>query len=389
MKVNPIDKFLWFSFCCWILIDSINGLMRVIGMDIPFSQIVKFGVLVVAIIRMIKKDSIKLLLVFFLLYIVIVLSNVYILCNDVYAAAVLMLKPISTFFFFLYFRYFQNKNHLYFYKLSSKVILFNFIFIAANIILGLMGYGNHVYTVGEEESVGVKGFIISQNEMSLAVAVIFPLFLLLCSHKYKRLIYYLICMMIITISVCISTKASIIVSLVSVFFVSYNTGRKRERKIILISAVAIIVLAVTYFSIILSSDIGFIQRFSFFLENKGFQDAIFSGRLDQLEIESNVFFNKREVLTQIFGQGEVSCELDPYQALFSFGYIGGFLNSLLLLYLVFVSRKIGYKDAYGRTVVISNYLIVLISILSGHVFFSSMGGLFLSLSNASIHGRKS
>jgi hypothetical protein len=384
-RAYPADKLLWLLFYCWILIDSFNGFLRDVGADFPFSQIVKFGAFFIVLVRLINKDIIKVLFFITLVYILIISLNVYSLGNDVFAAIILISKPITSFFFFYFFVNFKRYNEQLFWNLFKKIVVLNFVFLSANIILGLMGYGNVTYEVGEEEGVGIKGYIISQNELSLVVAVIYPLLLWLCSLKYKRSVFYLLGVLIIFISFSISTKASIIISLASVAFVGFYTGCKRERRIIVIIVLCLLVLFFAYISVVLDSEIGFIKRFTFFLDNKGVLDAVLSGRLDQLETESRIFFYKNDVVTQVIGKGEAPCELDPFQALFSFGYIGGLLNTLFIIYVVLKPRTKKYKSIYEKIIVFSNTIIVLLSLTSGHVFFSSMGGLFVALANASVY----
>lgn len=382
IKVLPVDRIIWLFFTCWILIDSTNGFLRIIGVDFPFSQLIKFGVFILVLMRLIRLDRIKVSMIVTVVYLLFVSIHVFFIGNDVKAATVLILKPLTTLFFFYYFKYFSNRFPVLFSAMFNRLIFANFIFLAVNIAFGLMGYGNHVYDIGEEEGVGIKGFIISQNEISLVVAILYPMLLLISSQKYNRLIYYLIGMAIGFISFCISTKASIIISFVSFIFVSIITGTKTEKKWIVLITSILLLTSVSYMAVVLSSEIGFIQRFSYFMENRGLLDAIFSGRLDQLETESNIFFGKTSFLSQLLGQGEVACELDPFQALFSFGYIGGILNVVLLMYLFFRLKFKYKKNEYEKVLNLSNTLIVLLSLFSGHVFFSSMGGLFMALSNA-------
>ena len=63
------------------------------------------------------------------------------------------------------------------------------------------------------------------------------------------------------------------------------------------------------------------------------------------------------------------------------------ISTILLIMLCFIPRRRNNKDNYEKIVAFSNTLVVLISVVSGHVFFSSMGGLFVALTNARIYER--
>jgi hypothetical protein len=364
--------------------------MQEIGIGFPFSPVIKFGVFLLVLVRLIHLDNVKFFLSLTIVYLLLLIFNIYTLGEDIGSAIVFISKPITTFFIFYYFLYYRKINAIVFNTMLKKVVLYNFLILAANIILGLMGYGTNVYEVGtsEDEGLGIKGFIIAQNEISLMVAMVFPILLWMCSQKYKRIIYYLLCIVVIVISFCISTKASIVISLVSVAFVSYYTGAKREKKIIVLTVLILLFIFISYISVVLDSEIGFIQRFSYFMESRGLLDAIFSGRLEQLEIENRIFFENTDFFSRLVGKGWVACELDPFQALYSFGYIGGLMNMILLLFIYFNPRVKSHKSTYERVVVLSNTVIFLLSFTSGHVFLSSMGGLFLALSNASVYSMR-
>ena len=292
MRFCYLDKILFLFFSCWIMIDSINGFARTVGFDYSISQILKFGLFFIIFIRMFYFKSIRILSLLLIVYFIFITISVNANGNDVFSSIVLLIKPISTFYFFLYFVWISKYYKYFFDSKIIVVILCNVSVFAANIILGLLGFGNQVYNIGEDETLGVKGFILSSNEMSLVAAVLFPMSLWYLIHKIKKIFYYLTAFFIVFLSFCISTKATIITAILSFIFVTYFMGSKIERKIIVIITTLLLILSITYLSVILSSDIGFIQRFSFFVENRGLLDAVFSGRIEQYETESDIFFNK-------------------------------------------------------------------------------------------------
>jgi hypothetical protein len=146
-----------------------------------------------------------------------------------------------------------------------------------------------------------------------------------------------------------------------------------------------------------SITIGFSVIYKLFLESEAYNRLvmlyekhddigflIFSGRQAYLEREIVGFFSSN-CINQFFGLGRgVTIELDFFDVLFNYGYFG-----LIIVYGFYISlfitaiRNTRYSFyPYAPYVVFINILLTLISLLSGHVLFSAMGGIFISLVNS-------
>lgn len=388
-KIKPIDLFIWLCFSCWILIDAINGYAKTNGIDIPVSQISKTSVFFLVIIRLIGEDKVKVLFVIITLYLALLIVNVIGLGGNVIDSLSLVMKPITNIFFYIYFCHILSINTSFFQKKYEFAIILNFMFLIANVLLGLMGFGSTIYTLGDGDSYGIKGYIYAQNEVSCVVAVLFPLILLYTYQHYSKSRYYILCLFLLFIAFSIATKAAVFVAILSCVLVTYKIGSKKEKKIIVLIAVVALSLVVTYISYLMASEFAMFQRFSYFYEKNGFAEAILSSRWT-FWIERSPLFFRHEFVTQLFGlcNGEVGCELDPFDALLFLGWIGLVINVLLLLYLILVPCFRRNKDDFEKVMVISNTLIVFISLLSGHIFFSSMGGMFIALANSKLRQKR-
>ena len=382
-KSLQLDNFIWVCFACWILIDSFNGYAKTNEIGIPVSQIFKTFVFVIVLIRLIRYVDVQLILFFCFLYIVLVLSNITGSGDSTIGVLTQLMKPLTNFFFFIYFVKCAQINRGYFARKFDFVIVFSFVFFIANVFLGLLGFGNSIYALGDGESYGIKGFIYAQNEISGVVAVLFPLVLLRMHRNYGRQIYYMTCLFLIFISFSIATKAAVFVAILSSCLVSFYLGEKKEKKVIVIITAISLIAIISYISYILASDFGMFQRFSYFYEKNGFYEAILSGRWTYW-MEQSPYFFRQDFITQLFGLGnsEINCELDPFDALLYLGWIGLLFNVLFLGLILIIPGIRKNKNEYEKVMFISNSLIFFIAILSGHIFFSSMAGMLIALSNA-------
>lgn len=387
--IKQTDLYICFFLSCWILIDSINGYAKTNGIDIPVSQIVKTCVFFLVIIRLSGDVRIKALLVLIALYLALLIVNIIGLGGNVMDAMSQVMKPITNIFFYIYFCTILRINKIFFQKKYELVIILNFLFLLANVLLGLMGFGSSIYTLGDGDSYGIKGFIYAQNEISCVVAVLFPLILLYARHRYSKFRYYMLCVFLLFIAFSIATKAAVFVAILSCLLVTYKIGSKREKKIIFLFSVVALFLVISYISYLMTSELAMFQRFSYFYEKNGFAEAILSSRWT-FWIERSPLFFRHDFVTQLFGlcNRDVGCELDPFDSLLFLGWIGLVINVLLLVYLILVPCFRRNKDDYEKVMVISNTLIVFISLFSGHIFFSSMGGMFIALANSKLRQRQ-
>lgn len=373
-------------FALWILVDSFNGFAVVNNIAVRPSRIFKFIVFAIVMVRLIRFEGIKIIIFFLIPYVIILFVNSYYVNADPIDTLTLLLKPLSNITFFLYGRHIAINNSEYFEKKFWKVFIFGFVMLLTNILLGLMGYGYHVYG-GGDNGIGVKGFLYAQNEISGLIVYLYPLMLYYIRFHYSRIIYYIFCVLCCFMSFSIGTKVGLVVAITSCFVVTYYLGSKIEKVSMIIFGVSGVIFGVVYIYYLLTLKFDFLVRFMYFYEQNGLVDAITSGRLHFLEERFDVFY-RMDFLSRLFGWGgneDFVCEMDPFDAILQFGYIGGIINVLLFLYLIIVPRLGQQKNKYKQIMIFCNTLLVLIAVFSGHIFFSSMAGLFIALANAGLY----
>lgn len=369
-----------------LLIDLIGGYVLSTGNETSIMVIYK-SALFVAILYFLRRDTT------FLLYITSILFFSFLLfcfhfingTGEYFSSKIILISRFNlniSVFLFLSNRI--KNSQLFFFKLKC-LLNFNFIVIFFSVVLGVFGFGRATY---EGADVGSKGFFEGGNDIGIAFLAI-SYFKLSLSYYYKRPFYqkgFLITIILIT-AIATTTKAIIIGSLVSILFINmYYMQSNVIVKYIKALSITFILAFVIYQGALIS---GIYERLVFVLDLHDFWFIIFSGRN---EFASIVFqqFTKSSLELKTFGFDQLyNIEMDFFDILFNFGYIG--LIYFLMLFL-FIQFRIRICIIQGKIFASQiRYLftfIVFIGLISGHVLFSTQGGLFLFVVTSLINVRK-
>ena len=377
--ISRKDSFILSLLRIWLLVDCLNGFFLNSGIDIPISRIYKPFIAMLIILGHKENYKISSCGIISALYLLFWCFFIFLADSNIGESLSLMLKPITTLLIFLFFRYlFISYNNDKVLKEFIKILKVNAIVLCVNILLGLFNIGYHSYE-GEGE-MGFCGFFNSPNELSGVVAVIFPMVLTYFKVNRSLVQYFLSILLLAVVAVLLSTKSSIIILFLSTALVSYFYGSRLEKRLVILSSCIIAFAIFTYIQILLDAEFGVMQRLSFFIEKNGFWDAITSGRWGYWE-ERGVDYYNADIINQIFGLGgNRTVEMDPFDVLLNCGVIG--LIFLFILYIKMLCFPMHKINIFKHAVLISNSLLVFLSILSGHIFFSSMAGMFIAMSNS-------
>jgi hypothetical protein len=262
----------------------------------------------------------------------------------------------------------------------------SFLILCFSLILGLFGFGFSTYG---ESLVGNKSFFNGANDLGVAIVTLFSFFIYYLNFINKSTLYkYSIFITISFLIFTISTKLSIIGTVLSFFLLPYiyETKVRRVNKRYL------------FFTLLISISIGLFILYKIFLESEAylrlvnlyeihdgdFGFLIFSGREGYLEREIGNFFSSN-FFYQSFGLGGgKTIELDFFDVLFNYGYFG-----VIIIYGFYISLFItAFKNSrnslypFAPYVIFINILLTFASLLSGHILFSAMGGIFISFVNS-------
>ena len=382
------DDLLFWLFAYWLLVDMLNGYLLKSGFTLSISQVYKSLVAIIVIIRCIDNKPIQVLSLCFIIYLSDYLTHIYIIGEEFGSSLTLISKLLTSLLFFTYFIQINNSDRDYFLQKAKIVITLNFAIFAVNLGLGFIGYGFTSY--GGEEGFGSRGFFYSMNELSGVLAVLFPWILYYCKTKFSTFWFYLFSASFFLLSFILSSKSGIVATIMFFILINYFYGNKRDKALMVILFVALIVICFTYFQLILATDLPVMERLNYFVNKNGLIDAITSNRLHFWEYHSRELY-RTDSIVWIFGLGgQRTVEMDPFDALLNCGLIG--LAFLIFLYWELLSSPLtkGYrKRPYSKVVFSSNLLLVFISIGGGHILFSSMAGMLIALSNAVLFGKSS
>ncbi len=387
-KYSPIDKLILFLFANWLIVDSINGFIMRSGIDFPISQVFKLFTVILVLVRMIEKR-------FFFIYFFVAIFYLFVFylnftlsfSTNINEILVFILKPITSISFFIYFKFMMESRPQIFLQSGIKILKVNMIVFVLNILVGLFGLGYNSYT--NMGGFGHCGYFYSINELSGVILVLYPLSLFYVHKTYSGKKYVLFSLLLVFVSVILATKTSSVMAVITSLLIAYVYGTKIEKKLVIIVSLVLVICVIAYLGIILSSNIKAIQEFTYHMGTMGIIGALTSGRLLRWT-DFQILFNKAPLSMKLLGLGEYrTVEMDIFDSVINCGYIGLVVLIYIYMYMIITPCKSAFKNCiFRKPVQISNYLLIPISIFSGHILFSSMAGMFIALSNSFLYYKK-
>lgn len=386
-----------------ILVDSINGYLirefHVFGL----SKIIKSGFLLLLLVLAARSKSglilvstcITATLTFIIVHFVHT-SNIEAISTD---AEWLLRLNIIFIGFHVFFK--MKRDGILNDHDTYRIFLTVSLILAANLIIGLAGYGYSQYGRNsdfEADKIGAVGYIYSGNEMSFLMLICQ---IMVCSHLFfnkKYRLYYIWSISFIFLSAIKATKVSILGSLILTIIFPFIESFQQHTKINKGKSGSIIILIITVALVILSlphlfdliNKIGLLDRFIYFFNERGLLFLILSGR----EEYSKVFiydllprFSALELLVgigpdQLENEMGFLTETDALDVLGSFGiagiffFFGLYVRLLIKLMPRLVNRKHSFND---RTCLILILFLILTSLTAGHVVYSGLAAPYIAL----------
>ncbi|MDZ3910820.1 hypothetical protein [Escherichia coli] len=260
----------------------------------------------------------------------------------------------------------------------GKICATLLILLFVNFLLGFFGfgyssYGNELVSVGD--SMGVKGYFYSGNELSFVI-MIFSLFSV-CYFKNEIVCIFAMSMLLFC-SVMLSTKASL--ASTAIIFAVWAFG-KTNAVVKAFTTIIIMIFTVLFFddliSKVISSDI--VSRLSWMYETGGLLRAVLSDRdtfiidaLNQLNLldfsAGYVFGFGRDYLT--FSGVKSSTEMDFVDVYLWFGIPGIIFFVSYFYKLKRLLNKITYEAKNNLICVAFFCMTLFVSFVAGHIVYS-------------------
>lgn len=383
-----VDNLIFYLLNIILIVDSINGYFMNIGYHLPISQLYKNFLIFLIFIRVLSFSKIRITIIIFFSYVLFFL--VYYLFKENGELLAETSAHIMKFFFivltFFYFKHVIQKNPETFYKKILLVINICFIILVINLLLGIMGFGFSSY----ENTLGTKGSIYSGNELGGLIIVLFSFYIYFFSYylqisKLKKLFFFFF---LLVLALICSSKTAILGTIISLLVVPYIVKKQKGitsniniNKIIFFICIIVAVALFLFWGI---SETGILARWTFFYRKGNLLLLLTSGRLNYVKNEIWDYINS-DIFGYIFGLGGFrTVEMDFFDTLLNYGIMGIILVYTFLMYLLIMANKNRKRKIFpfASLALFINILLAVVSFVVGHILFSAMLGLFISIVNA-------
>lgn len=368
----------------WLIIDCFNGFCIANGINLPISQLFKLFLSLLLILGILKiRNGIILVgLIFFY----IAFLSLHLLLNVSSPQIGTTINHLFRFIISVLIYFFINKYTKRYptwsYKSIRRILDISSIVVILNIIAGLFGLGYSAYNTGN----GIRGFFNAGNELSGVVMILFPFVLyeigLIYGLKSKRYIGTLL--ILLTTVALMGTKTALLVMLLTIPIIPQLYKKKTN----VIKLATIFCISISFLGIILYhvlDSFGLLNRWLWFYEKGGLERLIFSGR-DEFWQEEKIEFYNGNFFIHLFGLGESrTVEMDPFDALLNYGYVGFILCYSFYFYLLVKSWKYRNKNMIAKLIFYINILILGASSFAGHIIFSGMASWLIALINTLVY----
>lgn len=307
-------------------------------------------------------------IIYFLLY------GSYLVFNKPNTIFIEFINVIKIFYFpflVLFFSQCENK------ELSKKLFFYySLCFLLMYLIPYPLGLGHNINEIYENKNLYLSYFYVG-NELVNIFALVLPIgFLYLKDKKRIYLLGYLI--LIFLMILLLGTKTMYLSFL---FVIGYFLFKKREmlKKYLVIVLILLLLLPQSslYKNIKTSLEYYHIQNVIDLLTFQNIDNVIYSNRLSFVyNLHKN--YQKEDISGKIFGMGRQKimtmkdAEIDIFDIFYSIGILG---FMIYLVFFAFVINKAKLKGIYAYLF----WLLILISLFSGHVLLSPMTSSYFAI----------
>lgn len=385
-------KVIIFCFACFIPIDMINGIL--IQNDIlSISLVYKAVVLILVSLFLVKFLRIIPLFIFFCVIVLYVFIHSYLTdLDNAIESQIMIIRFISIIVFYYFFSILvrQKKD-----KLLFTVVNVSFLFLALNILLGAIGYGCPMYE-NKNLEIGTRGLIYSGNEISGAFITAGALIMMKSIEQNRYINFFFIGAIMLGISVLMTTKVSIIGSLI--LFITFpllkiikqlKKLRISKKDFLLLSFfpifVPVNVIISLYFGIYKSN---IITKMLYTYNKSDFITSVLSNRNVWASEAMNAYMSEYSTTEIFFGSGlewqkyisgNKFVEIGIIDFLMTYGLIGLMIISGTIFIILWKTLICRNKNPYFIYIIFIILMLIGISCTSGHIFYSGTSGFLIAI----------
>lgn len=400
LKLQTLDKFILFLIGFTVLVDMVNGFFMMNEVKLPISQTYKFVLMFLMLLRLHRtKDILFVILIFIGFQIAPIFGllktgdfSTYL--SDVIAAAKWFNVPLSFFYFKTIFQsdYRQKLNWA-----LKNLFMWSFFFLAFNLTLGVLGFGQAFYFEGYGNASGTKGFIYAGNELTILVLAIG--FVIASHHRYlnqnKKNILFFILFLLFAFAI---TSKTVLAGVILVFLIPYMSSLKlRFHKKWVSRIIGLVILGIpatiaAFYIAITKTGIEKKLQNSAKINNNDFLTTLLSNRNNFVVEGWHLFVQDYSGFEKIVGLGQGFyvagvkdvAEIDFVSLLFAAGVFGLLLLLLVIFYYFLNARLLMQVKNYvhAKSVFVFLVFLCIAANLAGHIFDSGIAGFYIGASIA-------
>lgn len=409
--LSPALRAAWLNSCdkllCWLIplflaVDCLNGAVlqwhgTSYGLSVYYKLIVLLLMALVLLLQQPKRLA-ALLLLLLLLLAGPAMHWLQLATRWMIADMQLAVKALSPLLALVWLLSLQQRRPQLATQLLTQTLYISAAVLLLNALAGVAGFGFTAYQPldGVAQSfLGIKGFFYSTNELSAVLLVISCGLLVLCWPHYKAA-YVLVSSCALVLALLLLTKTGLFgVVMLVVFVPLLMQGAvfwQRQRRVLAIATGLLLLLLML---LLLNGEyllrlLGIYDKLSFVYQQRGLSGILLSsrdyyaGRIWQTAADN---YSEWQRLAGV-GQGGIALYLKKYFAeldwfdLLVFHGIAGLLT-FLLVFAVFIRHSWQQRfSGAGRSLLLLNFLLLLVSSLAGHILTSGMLWLPWALCNA-------
>lgn len=405
LSLGNFDKFWYqvafFMISFYLLADMLTGFsILYLGVDLKISLLYKTPLFFLLLVLTFRLNAIRVLvfiaLLFFSLsgplYTVFKTGEAEYFAQDI----VSLIKLYTPFLVLLFLIELMKVDFELCYKKTQQALEYAFYLMLGNFMLGAAGVGKSTYQVSEEDGAGSTGLIMAGNEVGAAFLVVFGYKLFKTWNNGSALNYLFYSLLTIACGFIVSTKTTMLASLLLVFLVPIISERDKLFKVTSLKfkmftpLIAIVSVAI-YLIVDLLQSLGLWGRIQWFYEKKGIIGIVLSGRDEMVLERLGTYIYNMDMFTQIFGMGQrvakyeiyekASTEIDSVDILTFYGVFTLLIIAFFYIYNVIFAFKKGLNknsiDSAG--VFLISFILLLLSQISGHIWTSGTLGIIFAV----------
>lgn len=401
-SLSRTDSIICLLLPFFLAADMLNGvLLRSYGFTFGISAVYKVALLLLMLSRLVQGDRRSAIILAILLSALLPgplftwwSSGHAFLHQDVQLA----IKLIAALVAFFYFRLLLQQHSDVARTLLHNTMACSYLLLLINFTAGILGMGYAAYRPMddvEQAFLGIKGFFYSTNELSALLLVLTAYWLYYCWQFYK-IGYLLISILSVAMALLLLTKTGLFGTLLLIVFIPVlmipvSVWRTHRKGVLIAGVITAIcaVLFVVYLPVILKV-LGIYDKINYVYQNKGITGILLSSRdlyATRLWQVCSEFYSD---LHRFFGVGvggirlhlkKYFSESDLFDVIIFYGIAG--VTVFVATFGCFIKTAWSYRqNAVARVVLFLNLLMLLISVLAGHVLTSGMLWLPWAIMNA-------